>query len=92
MKMKITNIRKQDITDLPSVKSTVRCAAVGNINWYSHCGEQDEGSLKKQKTELPYDPAIPLLGIYPEKNITQRDTCSPIHCCTIYNSQHMEAS
>ena len=25
--------------------------------------------------ELPYDPAIPLLGIYPEKNIIQTDTC-----------------
>ena len=24
--------------------------------------------LKKLKIELPYDPAIPLLGIYPEKN------------------------
>ena len=23
--------------------------------------------LKKLKTELPFDPAIPLLGIYPEK-------------------------
>ena len=23
--------------------------------------------LKKLKVELPYDPAIPLLGIYPEK-------------------------
>ena len=23
--------------------------------------------LKKLKIELPYDPAIPLLGIYPEK-------------------------
>ena len=22
---------------------------------------------QKQETELPYDPAIPLLGIYPEK-------------------------
>ena len=34
--------------------------------------------LKKLKTELPYDPAIPLLGIYPEKNIIQKDTCSPV--------------
>ena len=25
--------------------------------------------LKKLKTELPYDPAIPLLGMYPEKTI-----------------------
>ena len=28
--------------------------------------------------ELPYDPAIPLLGIYPEKAITQKDTCSTV--------------
>ena len=25
-----------------------------------------------------YDPAIPLLGIYPEKTIFQKDTCTPI--------------
>ena len=29
--------------------------------------------LKKLKTELPYNPAIPLLGIYPEKTIIQED-------------------
>ena len=28
--------------------------------------------LKKLKIELPYDQAIPLLGIYPEKTIIQR--------------------
>ena len=31
--------------------------------------------LKKLKIELPYDPAIPLLGIYPQKTVIQRDTC-----------------
>ena len=31
--------------------------------------------LKKLKIKLPYDPAIPLLGIYPEKTIIQKDTC-----------------
>ena len=31
--------------------------------------------LKKLKTELPCDLAIPLLGIYPEKTIIQKDTC-----------------
>ena len=31
--------------------------------------------LKNPKIKLPYDPAIPLLGIYPEKNIIQNDTC-----------------
>ena len=30
--------------------------------------------LKKLKIELPYDPAIPFLGIYPEK--IQKDTCT----------------
>ena len=32
--------------------------------------------LKKLKIELPYDPAIPLLGIYPEKTIIQKESCS----------------
>ena len=32
----------------------------------------------KLKTELPCEPAIPLLGIYPEKAIIQKDTCPPM--------------
>ena len=31
--------------------------------------------LRKIKIELPYDPAIPLLGIYLDKTIIQKDTC-----------------
>ena len=34
--------------------------------------------LKKLKIELTYEPAIPLLGIYPEKTIIQKDTCTPM--------------
>ena len=34
--------------------------------------------LKKLNLELPYDPAIPLLGIYPEKTIIRKDTCTPL--------------
>ena len=34
--------------------------------------------LKKLKIELPYDPAIPLLGTYPDKNIVRNDTCTPM--------------
>ena len=41
----------------------------GNVNWCSHYGEQYGVSSKKLKIELPYDPAIPLLGIYPDKTI-----------------------
>ena len=47
--------------------------------------------LKKLKIELSYDPIILLLGIYPEKTIIQKDTCTlNVHCSTIYNSQDME--
>ena len=36
------------------------CIVNGNVNWYSHSG----ASLKKLKTELPYDPAVIFLCIY----------------------------
>ena len=26
----------------------------------------------------PHDPTIPLLGIYPEKTTTEKDTCTPM--------------
>ena len=32
--------------------------------------------LKKPQTELPNEPAIPLLGTYPEKTIISKDTCT----------------
>ena len=34
--------------------------------------------LKNLKAELPYDPEIPLRGIYPEKTMIQKDTCTPV--------------
>ena len=33
---------------------------------------------KKLETELPYDPAIQLLGIYTEETRIERDTCTPM--------------
>ena len=41
--------------------------------------------LKILKTELPYESAVPLLGIYPKemKSLPQRDICTPYllqHC------------
>ena len=40
--------------------------------------------LKKLKIELSYDPAIPLLGIYPEKTIIQKDTCTPTFTAALF--------
>ena len=41
-------------------------------------------SLIKLKIELPYDPAIPLLGIYPEKTIIQKDTCTSMFIAALF--------
>ena len=42
--------------------------------------------LKKLGIKPPYNPAIPLLGIYPEETKIEKDTYPIIHCSTIYNS------
>ena len=40
--------------------------------------------LRKLNIELPFDQAIPLLGIYPEKTMTQKDTCTPKFTAALY--------
>ena len=40
--------------------------------------------FKKLKIELSYDPANPLLGIYPYKNMVQKDTCTPLFTAALF--------
>ena len=40
--------------------------------------------LKKLKIEEPYDPAIPLLGIYPEKTMIQKETCTTMFVAALF--------
>ena len=40
--------------------------------------------LKKLKIELLYYPAIPLLDIYPEKTIVQKDTYTPMFMAVLF--------
>ena len=40
--------------------------------------------LKILKIELPYGPAIPLLGIYPEKTIIQKESCTTIFTAALF--------
>ena len=40
--------------------------------------------LKILKIELPYDPAIPLLGIYPEKTIIQKESCTTMFIAALF--------
>ena len=39
---------------------------------------------KNLKIELPYDPAIPLLGIYPEKTVIQKESCTTMFIATLF--------
>ena len=39
---------------------------------------------QKTKNYLAYDPAISLLGIYPEKTMTQKDTGTPVFIAALY--------
>ena len=45
-------------------------------DWCTPYRDQLRTFLKILKTELPYDPAIPVLGIYPEKALILKDTCT----------------
>ena len=40
--------------------------------------------LKKLKTEVPYNPAIPLLGIHPEKTIIQKESCTTMFISALF--------
>ena len=54
--------------------------ADGNANWCNHCGKTGWLFLKKLKMEPPQDPAMALLGIYPNnlKSTIQSNTCTPM--------------
>ena len=40
--------------------------------------------LEKLNIEVPYDPEIPLLGIFPKKTITQQDTYTPMFTAALF--------
>ena len=41
--------------------------------------------LRQLKIELPFDSAIPFLGIYPEKTTTRKDTCTPMFIAALFS-------
>ena len=40
--------------------------------------------LKKLKTELPYDSAVPLLVLHPEKTIIQKESCTTMFIAALF--------
>ena len=57
----------------------------GNVNLVTTTMEkQYGGSLENQIIELPYDPAIPLLGIYLDKTIIRKDPCTSVFISVLF--------
>ena len=40
--------------------------------------------LKKLGIKPPYDPAIPLIGMYPDETKTEKDTCTPLFIAALF--------
>ena len=40
----------------------------------------------KLNIEIPYDPTIPLLGIYLDKTFIQKDTCTPVFIAALFTT------
>ena len=71
-----------EIDDVEKFESL--CTVGGNVKWHNLCGRQYSEHSKKLKIELPYDPAILLLDIYPDKTIIQKDTCTPMFIAALF--------
>ena len=58
------------------------------------CMQQISGkfSFRFYSIKMPYEPAIPLLGIHTEEIRIERDMCTSVHRSPVYNSQDMEAT
>ena len=81
---KIKNIKVVSV-GRDRVKRELSYTVGGNVNWFSHCGKQYGGSSKIY-IELPFDPAIPLLGIYPKDKriLNQKSVCTSMFIAALF--------
>ena len=86
LRMAITKKRTQITNVSKDVEKRERsCTVDGNVNWCQPLQKTVQRVLKKLKTELPYNPAIPLLGLFSRKKKTTliwKDICTPMPLCS----------
>ena len=51
---------------------------------YTHTHTHTHTFLNKRRVKLPYDPAIPLGGIYPEKTTIQKESCTLMFTAALF--------
>ena len=54
-----------------------------NVSWCSHYGNSMEFP-QKTENRAANNPTISLLGIYPDKTIIQKDTCTPLFIAALF--------
>ena len=88
MRYLLKPVRMAIISKTTNKKSWTRCGEKGTLLhcWWEWKLVQPLGRtlwryLRKLYMELPYDPAIQLLGIYPDKTLLKKETC--IHMFTV---------
>ena len=84
-------VRTAVIKESTNNKCCGRCGEKGTL---LHCGWECklgqllwktlQRFLKKLKIEVPYDPVIPILGIYLDKIVIQIDTCTPMFITALF--------
>ena len=84
--MELSLSKRQDITNI--VKDTEKKGTPVHFWWeyklVQSLWKTGQRFLRKLKIELPYDPAIPLLGTHPEKTMIQKDTCTPMFTAALF--------
>ena len=74
----IKDRKGKDLTEAEEIKKRWECKLVQPL-WRTVWR-----FLKKLEIELPYDPAIPLVGIHTKETRSERDTCTPMFIAALF--------
>ena len=90
MRYHLTPVRMATIKNLQTInagegveKREPSCTVGGNVITLKALWKTVRQFLKKLNMELPYNPAVGFLGIYPEKTVIQKDTCTTMFIATL---------